>query len=245
MKICNEHDYAIVSRFLRYYLIQLHEIKKKTLQTIFREIVLLHVKNFRQIQNLVNDFLVVYLLVEIDYRCETITCNDNFFDFVNKNKRTMKKYLSRIHEIQKSKKNKTRFTRNYIEIVNLQFFLSKSHYRFFVVRVELVSRAFFFFLTISSTHVIQKISSFLQTNFNQQLINNHDIWTQKFNRLNAINNQFMKQISSWFRIIDIDIWVKKLNANKKKLRQILNDFFSNSSYVLYFMFYILYFTFYR
>ena len=145
MKICNEHDYAIVSRFLRYYLIQLHEIKKKTLQTIFREIVLLHVKNFRQIQNLVNDFLVVYLLVEIDYRCETITCNDNFFDFVNKNKRTMKKYLSRIHEIQKSKKNKTRFTRNYIEIVNLQFFLSKSHYRFFVVRVELVSRAFFFF----------------------------------------------------------------------------------------------------
>ena len=122
-----------------------------------------------------NDFLVVYLLVEIDYRYETIACNNNFFDFVNKNKRTIKKHLSKIYEIQKSKKNKTRFARNYIEIVNLHFFLSIFYYRFFVVRVEFVSRTFFFFFTISSTHVIQKISSFLQTSFNQQLINNHDI----------------------------------------------------------------------
>ena len=124
--VCIEHDYCIVFKVLKQHLQRLHEIKEKSLRAIVIEVFQLHVRDFRQINASIDNFFIFYLSIDIEYRCEYIACNEKKHA-LNKNKRTMKKHLTKKHNIE-NEKEKIQFTFNDVQTICVQSFCTSDNY---------------------------------------------------------------------------------------------------------------------
>ena len=236
--VCVKHDLCIAFKFLKEHLQRLHEVKEKRLRATLIEVAQLQVRDPRQINALVDNSLIFYLSIDIDYRCEYIACNEKR-DALNKHKRAMKKHLSKKHNIEHAKK-KTQLTLNDVQMICVQSFCASVNYRLFVVDVKRDRNDIrsIFSIEVSSSHAmifshaINEVFDSMRVKLKQKYERNQRDWEFIFERLQFTTNFYANQISSWLRIIDISRWMTKLHTNKKRLRELLH---ANSNDEFFFM----------
>ena len=226
--VCVEHDICIVFESLQKHLRAFHEIKEESLRATSIEVAQFHVRDSRQINASIDNSLIFYLSIDIEYRCEYIACNERKNVF-NKNKRTMKRHLTKKHNIENEKK-KTQLTFNDVQTICVQSFCTNDNYRLFVVDVKRdrndISSIFSIEVSSSQTmifsHAINEVFDSMQMKLEQKYERNQRDWETIFERFQFTINSYANQISFWLRIIDINRWMKKLHTNKKRLRKLLH-----------------------
>ena len=188
--VCVEHDICIVFESLQKHIRDLHEIKEKSLRATLIEVVQFHVRNSRQINASIDNFFIFYFSIDIEYRCEYIACNERKNVF-NKNKRTMKRHLTKKHNIENEKK-KTQLTFNDVQTICVQSFCTNDNYRLFVVDVKRDRNdisSIFFVVEVSSSHVtifshaINEVFDSMQMKLKQKYERNQRNWKSIFERL--------------------------------------------------------------
>ena len=132
--VCVKHDLCIAFKFFKKHLQRLHEVKEERLRATLIEVAQLQVRDSRQINASIDNTFILYFSIDIEYRCEYIVCNERK-NVLNKNRRTMKKHLTKKHNIEK-KEEKTSLTINDFRTICVQSFCARNHYRLFVVRVK-------------------------------------------------------------------------------------------------------------
>ena len=173
--VCIEHDYCIAFKVLKQHLQRLHEIKEESLRAIVIEASQLLVREPRQINVSIDNSLISYLSIDIEYRCEYIACDEKK-DALNKNKRTMKRHLTKKHNIE-NEKEKIQFTFNDVQTICVQSFCTSDNYRLFVVDVKRdrndISSIFFVVEVLSShatifSHAINEVFDSMQMKLKQE-----------------------------------------------------------------------------
>ena len=168
----------------------MHEIKEKFLRAIVIEVSQLHVRDLRQINASIDNFFIFYFSIDIKYRCEYIACDEKKNAF-NKNKRTMKKHLTKKHNIE-NEKEKIQFTFNDVQTICVQSFCTSDNYRLFVVDVKRDRNdisSIFFVVEVSSSHVtifshaINEVFDSMQMKLKQKYERNQRNWKSIFERL--------------------------------------------------------------
>ena len=106
------------------------------MQTILIEIRIHDIRDFRQIHSFNDIERVFELFIEFEFRCDACIENNRL---INKNRRTIEKYLFSIHDIENAK-NKISFNENDVQSIYVQFFCFVREYRSFALRFQ-----FFFF----------------------------------------------------------------------------------------------------
>ena len=132
--VCVKHDLCIASKFLKAHLQRLHEVKEERLHATLIEVAQLQMRDPRQILASIDNSLIFYLSIDIEYRCEYIACNGRK-NALNKNRRTMERHLTKMHNIE-NEKEKTSLACNDLRTVCVQSFCTRLNYRLFVVRVK-------------------------------------------------------------------------------------------------------------
>ena len=132
--VCVKHDLCIAFKFLKAHLQRLHEVKEERLHAILIEVAQLQVRDSRQILASIDNSFILYFSIDIEYRCEYIACNERK-NALNKNRRTMKKHLTKMHNIE-NEKEKTSLACNDLRTICVQSFCTRLNYRLFVVRVK-------------------------------------------------------------------------------------------------------------
>ena len=240
--VCVKHDLCIAFKSLKKHLQRLHEVKKKRLRATLIEVAQLQMRDSRQTHASIDNSLILYLSIDFEYRCEYIACYERK-NVLNKNRRKMKKHLTKKHNIKK-KKEKTSLTINDFRTICVQSFCARNHYRLFVVRVkrnrndENASISSIFSIensishAIAFSHAINEVFDSMQMKLEQEYERNQRDWKFIFERFQFTSNSYANQTSFWLRIIDISRWMTKLHTNKKRLRELLH---ANSNDEFFFM----------
>ena len=100
-----KYDYCVFYIFLSHHFRALHKIKNNKLHAVFAKMNELIFKNFHYASTSLNILFILHFIIEFNYCCDIFVCKLNQF-FVNKNKCTIEKHLSKEHNVDYIK-NKT------------------------------------------------------------------------------------------------------------------------------------------
>jgi len=111
--VCIEHNYCVLISSLEHHLRFKHELKGNRLHVALTKTNTLKIKKSKQAQASIDAFAIPHLAIEFEFRCEILACKLCTL-FVNKNKRTIEKHLSKEYNVNHAK-SKTKLISSNIE----------------------------------------------------------------------------------------------------------------------------------
>ena len=241
--ICVEHGYCLSSARVRRHLQELHTTKGSALKAACEEVAGLELADLSTLKIPSGRPPIPYLTIDSGFQCIATACNLDKRS-INKNRTTVEKYLSEVHNIGR-RPGKTLLQNTDIRQVCIQSLLPRYQYRPFIVQGSLgldkpleKAQRDTSHITVGEAYPIadmQALSSLLE----DQYSSSQQDWKQIYDHLPLPDTQENDLGALWLNRTGISRWVAGFKMDKKELREYIEPLvYSNrSSFPIYIAFY--------